>query len=64
MWGQIRPYGGYVAAKDRKGDVHAYPVLIFARSKGAAVQRETKAAQLIFPEDEYAPFEIFLVGRE
>lgn len=60
----IKPYGGYASAKDRKGDVYAYPVLILATSKAAAIEKETPFAQERFPEDEYGAFEIFLAGPE
>ena len=61
---RLIPYGGYVAAKDRQGNPFAYPVLIIAESKEAAIEKETPIAKEIFPPDEYGEFKIFLVGPE
>ena len=59
---RLKPYGGYVAAKDRHGDPHVYAVLIIAESKEAAIEKETPVAKKRFPPDEYGAFRIELIG--
>ena len=61
MTKRLQPYGGYVAAKDRHGNPHAYAVLIIAESKEAAIEKETPIAKKRFPPDGYGDFKIELV---
>lgn len=59
-----RPYGGFVSAVDRKGEIYIYPILVWAKSKEDTIHKEKPIAFKRFPEDEYSDIKIEVVGPE